>query len=140
VADYAGIALIPRGEFSIIIAGLTTTAADAGLVTIDQRFGSLAAAYVLLLAITGPLLARLLEALPSHHRPHPPETSTSASDPEKPGPGNHHHGKVARRITGSHAPRSETEQRSPVHDDAAGHAHTRQHRPDDDNRSGVDKR
>jgi CPA2 family monovalent cation:H+ antiporter-2 len=39
----AGIALIPRGEFSIIIAGLTTTTAGAGLVTIDQRFGSLAA-------------------------------------------------------------------------------------------------
>jgi CPA2 family monovalent cation:H+ antiporter-2 len=74
----AGIALIPRGEFSIVIAGLTTTAAGAGLITLNQRFGPLAAAYVLLLAITGPLLARLLEARTSYHRPHPTGTSASA--------------------------------------------------------------
>src|SRR6266536_2107432 len=47
----AGIELIPRGEFSIVIAGLG--------VTIEPRLGPLAAAYVLLLAITGPFLARL---------------------------------------------------------------------------------
>ncbi|MDQ4033650.1 MAG: cation:proton antiporter [Actinomycetota bacterium] len=135
----AGIALIPRGEFSIVIAGLTTTAAGAGLISLDQRFGPLAAAYVLLLAVTGPLLARLLEALTSHHRPHPTGTSTSASDPEKPGPGSNHHGEVARHITASQAPRPGTEHRSPAHDDAAGHALMREHRPDDDDRSGVDK-
>jgi CPA2 family monovalent cation:H+ antiporter-2 len=47
----AGVALIARGEFSIVIAGL-----GAG---IEPRLGPLAAAYVLLLAILGPLLARV---------------------------------------------------------------------------------
>ncbi len=47
----AGVALIPRGEFSIIILGLTTTA--------DPALGALVTAYVFILAITGPLLARL---------------------------------------------------------------------------------
>jgi CPA2 family monovalent cation:H+ antiporter-2 len=46
----AGMALVARGEFSIVIAGL-----GAG---IEPRLGPLAAAYVLLLAILGPLLAR----------------------------------------------------------------------------------
>ncbi len=46
----AGMALIARGEFSIVIAGLG--------VDIEPRLGPLAAAYVLLLAILGPLLAR----------------------------------------------------------------------------------
>jgi CPA2 family monovalent cation:H+ antiporter-2 len=47
----AGVALIARGEFSIVIAGLGT-GVEAGL-------GPLAAAYVLLLAIAGPILSRL---------------------------------------------------------------------------------
>lgn len=46
----AGAALIARGEFSIIIAGLGT-----GL---EPQLGPVAAAYVLLLAIAGPILAR----------------------------------------------------------------------------------
>ena len=46
----AGTALIARGEFSIVIAGL-----GAG---IEPRLGPLAAAYVLFLAILGPLIAR----------------------------------------------------------------------------------
>ena len=50
----AGIALVPRGEFSIVIAGL----AVAGGVT--ARLGALAATYVLLLACAGPLLARFV--------------------------------------------------------------------------------
>jgi CPA2 family monovalent cation:H+ antiporter-2 len=44
-------ALVARGEFSIVIAGL-----GAGL---EPRLGPLAAAYVLLLAVAGPILARL---------------------------------------------------------------------------------
>jgi K+:H+ antiporter subunit KhtU len=48
----AGAALVARGEFSIVIAGLGVS---AGL---EQRLGPLSAAYVLLLAIIGPLLAR----------------------------------------------------------------------------------
>jgi CPA2 family monovalent cation:H+ antiporter-2 len=47
----AGMALVARGEFSIVIAGL-----GAGL---EPRLGPLSAAYVLLLAIAGPILARL---------------------------------------------------------------------------------
>lgn len=46
----AGAALVARGEFSIVIAGLG--------VTIEPALGPLAAAYVLFLAILGPLLAR----------------------------------------------------------------------------------
>lgn len=47
----AGTALVARGEFSIVIAGLG--------VAVEPQLGPLAAAYVLLLAISGPLLARL---------------------------------------------------------------------------------
>ena len=47
----AGTALVARGEFSIVIAGL-----GAG---IEPRLGPIAAAYVLIMAILGPLLARL---------------------------------------------------------------------------------
>lgn len=55
-ALHAGIALISRGEFSIVIAGL-----GAGL---EPQLGSLSAAYVLFLAILGPILARVIT--PSH--------------------------------------------------------------------------
>lgn len=48
----SGAALIARGEFSIVIAGLGASA------SVDADLGSLAAAYVLLLAAAGPLLAR----------------------------------------------------------------------------------
>jgi CPA2 family monovalent cation:H+ antiporter-2 len=51
----AGTALVPRGEFNIVIAGLAVTAGT------DSRLGPLAAAYVLILAIAGPLLARTAE-------------------------------------------------------------------------------
>jgi CPA2 family monovalent cation:H+ antiporter-2 len=47
----AGMELVARGEFSIVIAGLGAA--------IEPRLGSLSAAYVLLMAIMGPLLARL---------------------------------------------------------------------------------
>lgn len=47
----AGTALVARGEFSIVIAGLG--------VGIEPQLGPLSAAYVLFLAILGPLLARL---------------------------------------------------------------------------------
>jgi K+:H+ antiporter subunit KhtU len=46
----AGMALVARGEFSIVIAGL-----GAGL---EPQLGPLAAAYVLFLAVLGPFLAR----------------------------------------------------------------------------------
>jgi monovalent cation:H+ antiporter-2, CPA2 family len=53
----AGAALVARGEFSIVIAGL---AVAAGL---ESRLGPLATTYVLVLAVLGPLLARFIEPL-----------------------------------------------------------------------------
>jgi len=52
----AGTALVARGEFSIVIAGL---AVAAGI----PELGPLATAYVLLLAVSGPLLTRFVEPL-----------------------------------------------------------------------------
>lgn len=49
----AGMAMVSRGEFSIVIAGLGTG--------IEPRLGPLAAAYVLLLAVAGPVLTRAIE-------------------------------------------------------------------------------
>jgi len=51
----AGLALIARGEFSIVIAGLAVGVAGA------EELPALAAAYVLLMAITGPLAAKLAD-------------------------------------------------------------------------------
>ncbi|SEG76273.1 monovalent cation:H+ antiporter-2, CPA2 family [Thermomonospora echinospora] len=63
----AGVALAPRGEFNIVIAGLAVAGGA------DPRLGSLAAAYVLILAVIGPLLARTAEPLArkikGQHRP-----------------------------------------------------------------------
>ncbi|HEX2314644.1 MAG TPA: cation:proton antiporter [Thermomonospora sp.] len=53
----AGAALAPRGEFNIVIAGLAVTGGA------HPDLGPLAAAYVLVLAIAGPLLARAAEPL-----------------------------------------------------------------------------
>ncbi len=52
----AGAALVARGEFSIVIAGLAVTAG-----AVDAQLAALATAYVLLMAILGPLTARLVE-------------------------------------------------------------------------------
>jgi CPA2 family monovalent cation:H+ antiporter-2 len=53
----AGTALVARGEFSIVIAGLGVTAG------VQPELGPLAAAYVLVTALVGPLLARGSDAL-----------------------------------------------------------------------------
>jgi CPA2 family monovalent cation:H+ antiporter-2 len=53
----AGLSLVPRGEFSILIAGLGVS---AGL---EPQLGPFSAAYVLFLAILGPLLMRAAEPL-----------------------------------------------------------------------------
>ncbi|GAB3559938.1 cation:proton antiporter [Spelaeicoccus albus] len=52
----AGMMLVPRGEFNIVIAGLATT---AGL----NQIGPLAATYVMMMAVLGPLLARFAAPL-----------------------------------------------------------------------------
>lgn len=64
-----GAALVARGEFSIVIAGL---GAGAGL---EPRLGPLSAAYVLFLAVLGPILARIVEPLliTLRHRKNMPE-------------------------------------------------------------------
>ena len=51
----AGLALMARGEFSIVIAGLAVGVAGA------EDLPALAAAYVLLMAVTGPLAAKLAD-------------------------------------------------------------------------------
>lgn len=55
----AGAALIARGEFSIVIAALGAGGADA------EELGALAAAYVLLTAVAGPLAAKYVDRLPA---------------------------------------------------------------------------
>ncbi len=52
----AGSALVSRGEFSIVIAGL---AVSAGV----TQIGPLATAYVMVLAVLGPILARLADPI-----------------------------------------------------------------------------
>ncbi|MBT2524248.1 cation:proton antiporter [Streptomyces sp. ISL-99] len=56
----AGGALVARGEFSVVIAGLT--------VATEPRIGPIAAAYVLILVLLGPLAARWTEPLVSRLR------------------------------------------------------------------------
>ena len=51
----AGLALMPRGEFSIVIAGLAVASG------IEPELAPLAAAYVLITVVTGPMLARLTD-------------------------------------------------------------------------------
>jgi CPA2 family monovalent cation:H+ antiporter-2 len=60
----AGTALVARGEFSIVIAGL---AVAAGL----PEVGPVATGYVLLLAVIGPVLSRYVEPLSARFRPAP---------------------------------------------------------------------
>jgi CPA2 family monovalent cation:H+ antiporter-2 len=52
----AGAALVARGEFSIVIAGLAV-----GSAAVDSRMTALATTYVLLMAVIGPVAARLVE-------------------------------------------------------------------------------
>jgi CPA2 family monovalent cation:H+ antiporter-2 len=52
----AGAALVARGEFSIVIAGLAVSAG-----AVDTQLAALATAYVLIMAVLGPLAARFIE-------------------------------------------------------------------------------
>jgi CPA2 family monovalent cation:H+ antiporter-2 len=54
----AGLSLVPRGEFSIVIAGLAVAAGT------DPDFGPLATTYVLILAVVGSLAMRYADRLP----------------------------------------------------------------------------
>lgn len=69
----AGTALIARGEFSVVIAGL---AVSAGFVQV----GPIAAAYVLLVAVSGPIITRVV----GHTRdPSPPVTPSATAEPAR---------------------------------------------------------
>ncbi|MFC6884420.1 cation:proton antiporter [Actinomadura yumaensis] len=74
----AGAALIPRGEFNIVIAGLAVTAGT------NQRLGPLAAAYVLILAIAGPLIARVTEPFAQTVRARRTRPATTPGTPTTP--------------------------------------------------------
>jgi len=54
----AGFSLIPRGEFSIVIAGLAVASG------VDKDFGPLATAYVLILAVVGSVAMRFADRVP----------------------------------------------------------------------------
>ena len=54
-----GLSLIPRGEFSIVIAGLGVAAGA------QPQLGPFAAAYVLILAMTGSVLMRFADSIPA---------------------------------------------------------------------------
>ncbi|MEU4769696.1 cation:proton antiporter [Actinosynnema sp. NPDC023794] len=54
----AGAALVARGEFSIVIASLTVASG-----AVDEQLAALATAYVLLMAVLGPVAARVVEPL-----------------------------------------------------------------------------
>ncbi len=73
----AGAALVARGEFSIVIAGLGVS---AGL---EPRLGPLSAAYVLLLAVLGPILARFVGAGGPPPRILTPVPSPTALPPDR---------------------------------------------------------
>jgi CPA2 family monovalent cation:H+ antiporter-2 len=51
----AGLALMPRGEFSVVIAGLAVASG------VEPELGPLATAYVLITVVSGPMLARLTD-------------------------------------------------------------------------------
>jgi CPA2 family monovalent cation:H+ antiporter-2 len=74
----AGTVLIARGEFSIVIAGL---AIGSGL---DEDLVPLAATYVLLTAIVGPVLTRFADSLSNIGAPKPPASPPVAPSPPPP--------------------------------------------------------
>jgi CPA2 family monovalent cation:H+ antiporter-2 len=74
----AGAALVPRGEFNIVIAGLAVSAGT------NPRLGPLAAAYVLILAVAGPVLARGTEPLAARLRHHRAQRRAPQTDDDVP--------------------------------------------------------
>jgi CPA2 family monovalent cation:H+ antiporter-2 len=71
----AGVALIPRGEFNIVIAGLAVAAGA------NESLGPLTVAYVLILAVTTPLAARVVEPLVRRLRRRAPGQPPGAAGP-----------------------------------------------------------
>lgn len=63
----AGTVMVPRGEFNIVVAGLATSAGLPGI-------GPLSAAYVMLMAVVGPVLTRYADPIARRLTPQPKET------------------------------------------------------------------
>ncbi|MFG2089556.1 MULTISPECIES: cation:proton antiporter [unclassified Spirillospora] len=76
----AGAALVPRGEFNIVIAGLAVSAG------ISADLGPLAAAYVLILAVAGPVIARGTEPLAGRLRTRRAQRRAPQTDDDVPVP------------------------------------------------------
>jgi CPA2 family monovalent cation:H+ antiporter-2 len=74
----AGTVLVARGEFSIVIAGLAVAAGE------QPTLGPLAATYVLILAVLGPVLARFVEPLVARTRTARPAAAQQATEPAGP--------------------------------------------------------
>jgi monovalent cation:H+ antiporter-2, CPA2 family len=70
----AGAALVARGEFSIVIAGLAV-----GYAAVDERLAALATTYVLLMAVIGPVAARVVEPAARWARARRPSTAPAPS-------------------------------------------------------------
>jgi CPA2 family monovalent cation:H+ antiporter-2 len=70
----AGAALVARGEFSIVIAGLAV-----GYAAVDERLAALASTYVLLMAVIGPVAARVVEPVARWARAKRPRTAPAPS-------------------------------------------------------------
>jgi CPA2 family monovalent cation:H+ antiporter-2 len=70
----AGGALVARGEFSIVIAGLAVAAGT------QARLGALATAYVLIMVIIGPLAARYAEPAARRLARRPAQQANGSSD------------------------------------------------------------
>ena len=70
----AGAALVARGEFSIVIAGLAV-----GYAAVDEQLAALATTYVLLMAVIGPVAARLVEPTARWVRSRRPSTAPAPS-------------------------------------------------------------
>ena len=68
-----GAALIARGEFSIVIAGLAVSYA-----AVPNELAALATAYVLLMAVLGPIAARVVEPVTRWVRSKVPDRATGA--------------------------------------------------------------
>ena len=72
----AGTVIVPRGEFNIVIAGLAAVA--------QPELSPLAAAYVLIMAVAGPIIARVAEPVAARllrRQPPRPAPAVSSADP-----------------------------------------------------------
>jgi CPA2 family monovalent cation:H+ antiporter-2 len=110
----AGTVLVARGEFSIVIAGLAVSAGA------EPTLGPLAATYVLILAVLGPLLARFIEPMvaraPRPLRRRRPAAPGSERGPRSgPGPSRSGRGGPAEPPAELAEPQAQGDQRHPEH-------------------------